>query len=190
MEEPFQIPIGQNKKRRGLLTILHDFFLVNKMGGPFGLLIFIGAAIFFSLIVAKLGMVPGVLLALLMVGIPFVFGVIFYPEFGVLTFIVAAYFIMFIGRMNIIDFPLGTLMDGMELLMVLGIFIQQKKQSNWALFKGPISIIILIWILYNFIEVINPTAESKLAWVYTVRSVAVIMLMFLFFCTILEPFSF
>lgn len=181
MEEPFQIPIGQDKKKRGLLAILHDFFLVNKMGGPFGLLIFIGAAIFFSLVVAKLGMVPGVLLILLMVGIPFVLGVIFYPEFGVLTFIVAAYFIMFIGRMNIIDFPLGTLMDGMELLMVLGIFIQQKKQSNWALFKGPISVIILIWILYNFIEVINPTAESKLAWVYTVRSVAVIMLMFFVF---------
>ena len=132
MEEPFQIPIGQDKKKRGLLTILHDFFLVNKMGGPVGLLIFIGAAVFFSLVVAKLGMVPGVLLALLMVGLPFVLGIIFYPQFGVLTFIVAAYFIMFIGRMNIIDFPLGTLMDGMEVLLVLGIFIQQKKQSNWT----------------------------------------------------------
>lgn len=181
MEEPFQIPIGQDKKKRRLLNVLHDFFLVNKMGGPIGLLIFIGAAVFFSLIVAKLGMVPGVLLVLLMVGIPFVFGIIFYPEFGVLTFIVAAYFIMYIGRMNIIDFPLGTLMDGMEVLLVLGIFIQQKKQSNWALFKGPISVIILIWILYNFVEVINPTAESKLAWVYTVRSVAVIMLTFFVF---------
>ena len=52
MEEPFQIPIGQDKKKRGLLTILHDFFLVNKMGGPVGLLIFIGAAVFFGYIAA------------------------------------------------------------------------------------------------------------------------------------------
>lgn len=181
MEGPFQIPIGNNKPKKGLLAILGDFFLVKKMGGPMGILIFVGAAVFFSLFVARLGMVPSVLLALLMIGLPFVFGIIFYPEFGVLTFIIAAYLIMFIGRMNFTEFPLGTLMDGMEVLLILGIFIQQKRQSNWALFKGPISIIILIWILYNFIEVINPTAESKLAWVYTVRSVAVIMLTFFVF---------
>lgn len=181
MEGPFQIPIGNNKPKKGLLAILGDFFLVKKMGGPMGILIFVGAAVFFSLFVARLGMVPSVLLVLLMIGLPFVFGIIFYPEFGVLTFIIAAYLIMFIGRMNITEFPLGTLMDGMEVLLILGIFIQQKRQSNWALFKGPISIIILIWILYNFIEVINPTAESKLAWVYTVRSVAVIMLTFFVF---------
>lgn len=190
MEEPFQIPIGQNKKKKGLLTLIHDFFIVNKMGGLLGLLFFLSAGVFFSLLVAKLGMVPGVLLILMMVGIPFVLAVIFNPEFGVLSFIVAAYLIMFIGRMNITTFPLGTLMDGMELLLVLGVLIQQKVKSNWEVFKGPISVIVIIWILYNFIEVINPTAESKMAWVYTVRSVAVIMLTFFVFLHNIKTVSF
>jgi hypothetical protein len=44
---------------------------------------------------------------------------------------------MYIGRMNIIDFPLGTLMDGMEALLILGVFMQQKLKSNWTFFKGP-----------------------------------------------------
>lgn len=39
----------------------------------------------------------------------------------------------------------------------------------------------LAWILYNLIEVINPAAESRLAWLYTVRTVAVIMLMYFIF---------
>lgn len=181
MEDPFQIPIGNDKKKKGLLALIHDFVIINKMGGPLGLLFFLSAALFFSLLVAKFGMVPGVLLVLIIIGIPFILAVIFNPEFGVLSFIVAAYFIMFIGRMNITTFPLGTLMDGMELLLVLGVLIQQKINPNWAVFKGPISVLIIIWISYNFIEVINPTAESKMAWVYTVRSVAVIMLSFFVF---------
>lgn len=181
MEEPYQIPIGQNKKKRGVLDQLYHFVIVNKMGGPFGLLFFVLAALFFSVVVAKLGMVPGVLLILMMIGIPTVLGVIFYPQFGVVIFVVAAYLIMFIGRMNITEFPLGTLMDGMELLLIIGVIIQQKQKSDWTIFKGPISIIIAVWILYNFIEVINPTAESKMAWLYTVRSVALIMLSFFIF---------
>lgn len=72
-----------------------------------------------------------------MIRIPLVFANIFYPEFGVLTFLFSAYLIMYIGRMNIIDFPLGTLMDGMEALLILGVFMQQKLKSNWTFFKGP-----------------------------------------------------
>ncbi|WP_026763152.1 O-antigen ligase family protein [Sediminibacterium salmoneum] len=181
MEEPFQIPLGEKNNRKGFFTLLHDFFIVRKMGGIWGLFFFGAAAIFFSLVVSKLGLVPGILILLMLIGLPVVLALIFYPKFGVVTFIVAAYLIMYVGRMNITDFPLGTLMDGMELLLFLGIFVQQKTESNWALFKSPISVIILVWICYNLIQVINPTAESRLAWVYTVRSVAVIMMMFFVF---------
>ncbi|BDQ11826.1 hypothetical protein TEGAF0_10430 [Sediminibacterium sp. TEGAF015] len=160
------------------------------MGGILGLLFFSAAAVFFSLVVGKLGLVPGVLILLVLIGLPIVLALIFYPKIGVITFIVSAYLIMYVGRMNIIDFPLGTLMDGMELLLFLGIFVQQKTESNWGLFKGPISVIILIWIVYNLIQVINPTAESRLAWVYTVRSVAVIMMMFFVFLYNIRTLSF
>ena len=181
MEEPFQIPLGGEKSPKGFINLLYEFFIVKKMGGIFGLVFFGAAAVFFSLVVSKLGLVPGVLILLMLIGLPVVLALIFYPKIGVITFIVAAYLIMYVGRMNITDFPLGTIMDGMELLLFLGIFVQQKTESNWALFKSPISVIILVWICYNLIQVINPTAESRLAWVYTVRSVAVIMMMFFVF---------
>ena len=126
MEEPFQIPLGEKNNRKGFFTLLHDFFIVRKMGGIWGLFFFGAAAIFFSLVVSKLGLVPGILILLMLIGLPVVLALIFYPKFGVVTFIVAAYLIMYVGRMNITDFPLGTLMDGMELLLFLGIFVQQK----------------------------------------------------------------
>jgi hypothetical protein len=45
MEESFKIPIGKKEKEKGFLTIMYDFFIV--------------AAIFFSILVSKFGMVPG-----------------------------------------------------------------------------------------------------------------------------------
>src|SRR5947208_1463346 len=48
-------------------------------------------------------------------------------------------------------------------------------------FKNLYNDILLVWICYNLIEVASPSAESRVAWVYTVRSVAVVMLMYFVF---------
>ena len=90
MDELFQIPIGHDRKRKGFFSLLHDFFIVKKMGGILGVLFFSAAAVFFSLVVSKLGLVPGVLILLMLVGLPVVLAMIFYPKFGVVTFIAAA----------------------------------------------------------------------------------------------------
>lgn len=191
MEEPFQIPIETNKRKQSFLESIHHFFILNKMGGGLGFLFFLFSAILIGLVVAKMGLVIGALILVLLIGLPLIFGVVFYPQFGVITLIVAAYLIMWIDRMKIAgEFPLGTLMDGLELLLIVGVLIQQKQKSQWSLFKGPISIMIFVWIMYNVIEVFNPTAESRLAWVYTIRSVAIIMLTFFVFLYNIRTFKF
>src|SRR5690606_22427467 len=52
---------------------------------------------------------------------------------------------------------------------------------DWSIFKDPIGIIILIWIGYNILEFANPTTESRMAWVYTIRTVDIVMLMYFIF---------
>jgi len=106
--------------------------------------------------------------------------VLFYPQFCTVVLLLMAYLLFDIMSLGI-PFPLGTLMDALQGLLILGVLIGQKKERNWAIFKSPISPIILVWICYNLIEVANPAAESRLAWVYTVRSVAVVMLMYFVF---------
>jgi len=80
-----------------------------------------------------------------------------------------------------IDFPFGTLMDMLQVLLFIGFFIKQRSKPNWADLKGPITVLILIWIFYNLIQIANPTAESRLAWVYTIRSVAIVTLTYFVF---------
>lgn len=127
------------------------------------------------------GIKSGALILTAAVGIPIVFGVIAHPRFGIIVLLVSAYLIMWIIRMYTTSFPLGTLMDGLLAILIMGLFIKQKYEPDWSIIRGPISTIIIIWICYNFLELINPSGGSPMAWLYTIRSVAIVMLSYFIF---------
>jgi putative inorganic carbon (hco3(-)) transporter len=147
---------------------------------PLGIIMLIlgGAGISF-LIVSK-GSSIGLLLIAVMIAIPTVLAVIAIPEFGIIVLLIMAYFIMFLLRL-IKGYPLGTIMDGLVYLLFAGFFLKQKYEKNWKIFKGPISAIILIWFSYNILQVGNPWAGSRVAWLYTVRSVGIFTLTYFIF---------
>ncbi len=139
-------------------------------------------AVSFAFFIGTGGMVSAVLIILIIVGLPIVFSIVSFPKFGIVVLLVAAYFVMWVIRMGV-NFPLGTLMDGIEALLILGIFIHQKKlpKPDWEMVKNPMAIMIMVWVVYNLIQFANPTTESRMAWVYTIRAVAVVMLMYFVF---------
>ena len=126
------------------------------------------------------GITFGLLLMICLIGLPLATMVVIYPKFGILTLLVSCYVIMYISRLGV-NFPVGTLMDGLQLLLIFGFFISQKINPNWRVFKNSTTVLILIWIFYNLMQFFNLTAESQLAWVYTIRSVAIVMLMYFIF---------
>ena len=130
----------------------------------------------------KFGEIKATALILMGIAAPLiVYGTVAYPKFGVITLLVAAYLIQMIMRMNLTTFPLGTLMDGIYLLLIIGFYIKQKYEPDWEFMKSPISIMIVIWIAYNFVEVLNPVAASRMAWIYTIRALAIVMLTYFIF---------
>ncbi len=159
-------------------------FSINSKGK---LIYIIAAVILFILsiigilFIANYGYKGGILPVVLAFGVIFIYAVLRLPRFGVMALLVMAYFIMYIVNIGVVEFPLGTLMDGMLALLAIGFFIQQKYYKNFQIFNNPVSYLILTWILYNIIQVFNPNAASQLAWVYTIRSVAVVMLSYYIF---------
>jgi putative inorganic carbon (hco3(-)) transporter len=145
-----------------------------------GLLILLLISLIFGALIAYKGTIAGVGIMGLIFGPAVVYCIVAFPEFGLTVLLMFAYLLFFIGRLGV-DFPLGTVMDGIQGLLILGFFIHQKRRPNWKVFKGPISVMILIWIVYNLIQVANPAAESRLAWVYTIRAVAIVMLTYFVF---------
>lgn len=145
-----------------------------------GLLILLLLSLAFGALIAYQGVVAGAGILGLMFGPPALYCIVAYPEFGITVLLLMAYLLFFIGRLGV-NFPLGTVMDGIQGMLILGFFIHQKTRPDWKVFKGPISVMILIWIGFNLIQVANPSAESRLAWVYTIRAVAIVMLTYFVF---------
>ena len=164
-----------------LRSRMRDFFLIKKMNTPLGYFLILALATLIAVATAKAGIIVGALVLAMIVGLPVLYCLIVFPKVGMTIVLTVSYLIMWILRMNIVNFPLGTLMDGMEVLLVLNIFIQQKRKKDWAIFKGPVTAIIIIWILYNLAELGNPVAASTTAWAYTVRTVALVMVMYFVF---------
>lgn len=145
-----------------------------------GLAILLLISLLLGALIAYNGAIAGAGILGLMLGPPVIYCIVAFPEFGITVLLVLAYLLFFIGRLGV-NFPLGTVMDGVQGLLILGFFIHQKRRPDWKAFKGPISVMILIWIVYNLIQVANPSAESRLAWVYTIRAVAIVMLTYFIF---------
>ncbi|MES2826856.1 MAG: O-antigen ligase family protein [Bacteroidota bacterium] len=134
-----------------------------------------------SAIVATSGVTGGALVVLVVVAPLAIFSVVNYPKFGVMFFLIVAYVLMFFYSMGLIAFPLGTIMDGLLALLLIGFFINQKTSPNWEIFNNSITWMICVWLGYNLLEVVNPAAESKLAWLFTIRSLALLMMSYFVF---------
>lgn len=181
MEQEIRIPIvstsAAKAKKQGALR---KYFLMEKLNNPLGYGLLGLASLGLAAGVSLAGIKFGVLALVIMIALPAVYALVAYPVVGMTIFIVMAYFLLYIIKIGV-NFPLGTVMDGMEVLFLLGIFIQQKKKKDWTVFKSPVTTIILIWMGYNLIELGNPQAASRMAWVYTVRTVAGTMIMYFVF---------
>jgi O-antigen ligase len=180
--ESLYLPITPNKKgkRPPISVLLKQWIGQQKLDNPFGYIVFFAASVFFAFLVAKGGIVGGMLVLVMFIAVPVVYAVVAYPNIGIWILMVMAYTLFLIMSIGI-NFPFGTLMDGLQVLLFLGFFIHQKNRPNWEGLKGPVSVLILLWIVFNVIEVANPAAESRVAWVYTIRSVAIVTLTYFVF---------
>jgi hypothetical protein len=155
--------------------------LIQKFSNPIVLAFLALAALFISLVVYKLGIIGFGAIVVITFGLPILFGIVAYPQFGITVLIVTSFFINYVSEFLPDEVPIGTLLDAITYLLILGFFIKQKSENNWTYFKNPISTLIIIWLAYNLLEVANPSASSVLAWIYTVRTVGFIMLMYFVF---------
>jgi O-antigen ligase len=161
-----------------------------KLSNPLLLFFLLLFSLFSSFVVFKFGIIGGGAILALLIGLPLIFAITAYPKFGISVLIIASFFINYVSEFLPDEVPIGTMLDGIIYLLILGFFIKQRREQNWAYFKNPISYIILVWLAYNLIEIINPSASSVLAWIYTVRTVGFIMLMYFVFVFHLKSISF
>lgn len=158
-------------------------FLSNlrRFYNPAGFILLLLISISFAFIIKSAEIKGAALLLIALVGPVLACAIVAYPRFGIVAFIIASNMLTIGLRINFTTFPLGTVIDGIEALLILGLFIKQKYEPDWSFLKSPVSIMVIIWIVYNILQIFNPAAASKMAWVYTIRSLAIIMLTYFIF---------
>ena len=172
---------SNNHSKKSFGEFLRRKILIDKHSGWFVFISFVIISSLIAIATTTYGTVVGLTVILFLVGPVLIYFIVIKPEFGIIIYLTFAYTLTWFSRYVIINFPIGTLMDGLLVLFILGVFIQMKQKNEWHLFNNKISILILIWVLYNLMQVVNPAAESKLAWLYTVRTVALVTLMYFIF---------
>ncbi|UEG53830.1 O-antigen ligase family protein [Mucilaginibacter daejeonensis] len=171
-----QAIIPGSKPSGGLRQRMVRFFLIQKLRSPAGIAILLAAAAIIAVGTVRSGAAFGALMLVGLGVLPLMNIIVNYPKFGIILQLIMAYFLFMLGRWGVPG-PIGTIMDGIQALLLLGLIIKVKEDdNNWSYFKSPITTVLLIWLGYNILEFGNPTAESRLAWVYTIRTVAIVLL--------------
>jgi O-antigen ligase len=138
-------------------------------------------ALIIAVAVAKGGIIAAGGLLVIFIGIPVVLAIISYPVFGIAVLMIVSFFLNYVSELVPPETPTGIILDGITYLLIFGFLLKFKYEKDWSYFKTPISYFVLAWLAYNLIEVLNPVSPSILAWVYTVRTVGFIMLMYFIF---------
>jgi putative inorganic carbon (HCO3(-)) transporter len=168
------------KEDKGFIQTLTRLIFIEKLYNTTGIILLTLVGIIMGVGTAYYGASFGILILLMVIIPPVIYCIVVYPKFGIIVLLVMAYMLFVIAQLGI-DGPIGTMMDALQVLLVLGVLIKIKRDNNWAIFKSPITTVILIWLGYNLLEIGNPAASSRLAWVYTIRSVAVVALSYFVF---------
>jgi O-antigen ligase/polysaccharide polymerase Wzy-like membrane protein len=159
---------------------INTLLFIDKLNSPLGYLLLLLLALIIGFAISILKLKLGVVFLAGIIGIPILGACFINTKFGINVILAICFFVQFIGKYTAA--PIGTLLDALIFLMLFGILVNQVKSRDWSFMKNPISVILLIWIGYNFVQVLNPYAASKLAWVYTVRSMAGQSLLFFIGC--------
>ncbi|NTU74304.1 O-antigen ligase family protein [Candidatus Roizmanbacteria bacterium] len=135
--------------------------------------------------VYKYGVVFGILIIAAIIGGPIVFSSLLNIRIGVYLTITIAYIIGLL-LMLLPDVKIGLVQDVLIFLMVVGLLYRSYESDNWDGFKTPINSVVVLWIIYNLVEVANPIASSRVAWFYVARPAVAYILLFYVTYTMLE----
>lgn len=170
-------PLPAAKPKRGLKNWLTDELITKRFNSPLGYSVLLLVGLLFAVLVGYLKFLGAALVLVISIGMPILLYSVYNLRAGVLIAITITFFVLAVVR-YFSDLPLGLVLDVFLALMFIGLLIKLVDGRRLPGFYQPLSYLVLAWIVYNLIQVANPWAASRLAWVYTIRSVAGILLLY------------
>lgn len=161
--------------------IVHD-----KLSNPPGVLLLALFSVGLGFVIASLPLKLALLMAGAAMALVVLIAVLTDLLIGVNVMLVAIFMLGFVGKYT--DAPIGTALDGLLGVLLLGLLGRVVSRRDLSFAWHPLSLLVLGWIYYNLLQVLNPWALSKMAWVYTVRTVALLLALYFIACYALSSY--
>ncbi|MCB0663914.1 MAG: O-antigen ligase family protein [Saprospiraceae bacterium] len=168
-------------------NIIQRWFADLQISTPIALILSGIAGLALAWTYSQFGLVAGAALLVGFFTLPLLLVVMFEHQAGIYIMLMLGFMVHLLSKYT--SAPVGTSMDGLLFLMLFGLLVQQSKKRDWTFAKSTISIWIAVWIAYNLLQGLNPWAESQMAWIYTVRTMAILTLLYFVACHAFSSFK-
>ncbi len=131
-------------------------------------------------ICAQLIASKGIVIAIAFIMLPLVFvyltSLMVSPRIGIITILIYSFFV--IGLSRYVPATWGLMVDGLLFLMYAALFFKEFRiRIPWDKAKSQLTLLVVIWFGYIFLQAVNPEAVSFQAWFYAMRGVALYQVM-------------
>ena len=156
--------------------IREDVWL-RHLDSPSGYLFFIAVAFLVAFIIGTGGVRVATTVLGVVFAIPALLGALFHLRFGIYLILISGFFLLGIKRM-MPETPVGLFVDLMVITLLFGLLVKQLRERDWKFLYNPVSLAVLIWVGYSVFQILNPYPQSLLPWLYTIRHIAGLMLLY------------
>lgn len=159
--------------------MLMDLTFVKRNRNFFlSLILFIGS-ILLAFLGAYFGLLVSVLFIGLAVGAALVIAILFNERYGIYLAYIVSFFIMGLHRFyDFNEIPIAMVIEIFVFVTILSIAINRKDLRNLKFDYNTVNVLILIWIAYHFLQILNPVAASRIAWFYAARNTFLIVIVY------------
>ena len=121
-------------------------------------------------VVSSAGFIVPVLLVMLPVLLFFFVLVFYFPQAGLISYIVYCFALSLIGRYLLPGLPVGMGMDALLILTWLAVLFHQSEYHDWTKIQNDLCLLALVWFIINIAEIGNPAGASIAGWFYEMRA--------------------
>ena len=133
----------------------------------FSLLLLISLGV--AYLMANQGVVVGLVVLIASLGILLLAAILKDYRIGFYFIFLMGIFMFYLDRIVDLSFPLGTVYDALVGLVFFSLFMD-KRTRDWTLFKNPVTIMFLVLIVYQVLQLFNPSSNSVVAWLVSLRN--------------------
>ncbi|QJD94563.1 hypothetical protein HH214_01070 [Mucilaginibacter robiniae] len=117
--------IDHASARQSFLSRLKNVFIIEKLYNKTGVALLVVFALIIAAGTAYKGVIFGAILVGVLCAFPLLYSIVTYPKFGIIILLVMAYMLWQVA--DYIPIPIGTAMDGLQGLLLLGYLYIPKK---------------------------------------------------------------